>query len=96
MTYGNSRPTPIQSWRPRARRGLSVALADDFADGVGDEEGLRFVNPMRGPEDRHGPRAPTLAPPLTYGGAVHDQRYIVSVPQGLGERQGWYTVLRST
>jgi hypothetical protein len=31
---------------------------------------------------------------LLYGGAVHDQRYIVSVPSGLGSRQGWYTVLR--
>ncbi|HVH27767.1 MAG TPA: cytochrome c3 family protein [Vicinamibacterales bacterium] len=31
---------------------------------------------------------------LLYGGAVHDQRYIVSVPPGLGDRQGWYTLLR--
>jgi len=31
---------------------------------------------------------------LLYGGAVHDQRYIVSAPTGLGNRQGWYTVLR--
>jgi hypothetical protein len=31
---------------------------------------------------------------LLYGGAVHDQRYIVSVPPGLGSRQGWFTVLR--
>jgi hypothetical protein len=31
---------------------------------------------------------------LLYGGAVHDQRYIVSVPPGLANRQGWYTVLR--
>ena len=31
---------------------------------------------------------------LLYGGAVHDQRYIVSVPATLGNRQGWYTVLR--
>jgi hypothetical protein len=31
---------------------------------------------------------------LLYGGAVHDQRYIVSVPPGLGNRPGWYTVLR--
>src|SRR5688572_16767772 len=31
---------------------------------------------------------------LLYGGAVHDQRYIVSVPPGLADRQGWYTVLR--
>src|SRR5678815_3824890 len=29
-----------------------------------------------------------------YGGEVHDQRYIVSVPSQLGNRQGWYTVLR--
>ena len=31
---------------------------------------------------------------LLYGGAVHDQRYIVSVPPGLADRQGWYTLLR--
>ena len=31
---------------------------------------------------------------LLYGGAVHDQRYIVAVPPNLGGRQGWYTVLR--
>ena len=31
---------------------------------------------------------------LLYGGAVHDQRYIVSAPPNLGERPGWYTVLR--
>jgi hypothetical protein len=31
---------------------------------------------------------------LLYGGAVHDQRYIVSVPPALGNRQGWYTLLR--
>ena len=31
---------------------------------------------------------------LLYGGAVHDQRYIVSVPAGMGNRPGWYTVLR--
>ena len=31
---------------------------------------------------------------LLYGGAVHDQRYVVSVPPGLGNRPAWYTVLR--
>ena len=31
---------------------------------------------------------------LLYGGAVHDQRYIVAVPPDLAGRQGWYTVLR--
>lgn len=32
---------------------------------------------------------------LTYGGMVHRQRYIVSVPESLGIRQGHYTVLQS-
>jgi hypothetical protein len=41
------------------------------------------------------PNSPAHLPiELLYGGAVHDQRYIVSVPPGLGDRQGWYTVLR--
>jgi hypothetical protein len=31
---------------------------------------------------------------LLYGGAVHDQRFVVSVPPGLGTRPGWYTTLR--
>lgn len=31
---------------------------------------------------------------LLYGGAVHDQRYVVSVPPGLGNRPAWYTTLR--
>ncbi|MDA1369534.1 MAG: hypothetical protein O2971_02065 [Proteobacteria bacterium] len=31
---------------------------------------------------------------LLYGGAVHDQRYIVSAPASLGNRPGWYTLLR--
>jgi hypothetical protein len=31
---------------------------------------------------------------LIYGGMVHDQRYIVSVPPVLGNRPGWYTTLR--
>jgi hypothetical protein len=43
----------------------------------------------------HDPNSPAhLEIKLLYGGAVHDQRYIVSVPSGLGARQGWYTVLR--
>jgi hypothetical protein len=43
-------------------------------------------------QDRNSPAH--LEVKLLYGGAVHDQRYIVSVPPGLGDRQGWYTVLR--
>lgn len=31
---------------------------------------------------------------LLYGGAVHDQRYIVAAPEKLGNRPGWYTLLR--
>lgn len=30
---------------------------------------------------------------LLYGGAVHRQRFVVSVPADLGARQGWYAVL---
>jgi len=41
------------------------------------------------------PNSPAHLPiELLYGGAVHDQRYIVSVPRSLGDRQAWYTVLR--
>lgn len=31
---------------------------------------------------------------LLYGGAVHDQRYIVSPPEALANGPGWYTLLR--
>jgi hypothetical protein len=48
--------------------------------------------------NRVNPRDPNspahLEVKLLYGGEVHDQRYIVSVPPGLAQRQGWYTVLR--
>ncbi len=41
------------------------------------------------------PNSPVHLPiKLLYGGAVHNQRYIVSVPSELGNRPGWYTVLR--
>ncbi|MBV57855.1 MAG: hypothetical protein CMQ12_14915 [Gammaproteobacteria bacterium] len=44
------------------------------------------------PEDSNSPAH--LEIKLLYGGAVHDQRYIVSAPASLGERPGWYTLLR--
>jgi hypothetical protein len=52
---------------------------------------ITLVNRMN-PQDGNSPAH--LEIKLLYGGAVHDQRYIVSVPPGLGDRQGWYTVLR--
>lgn len=52
---------------------------------------ITMVNRMN-PRDPNSPAH--LEIKLLYGGAVHDQRYIVSVPPGLGNRQGWYTVLR--
>jgi len=52
---------------------------------------ITLVNRLNA-QDRNSPAH--LEIKLLYGGAVHDQRYIVSVPQGLGDRQGWYTVLR--
>ena len=52
---------------------------------------ITLVNRLNGKD----PNSPAhLEIKLLYGGAVHDQRYIVSVPPGLGNRQGWYTVLR--
>jgi predicted CXXCH cytochrome family protein len=52
---------------------------------------ITMVNRLN-PQDPNSPAH--LQIKLLYGGAVHDQRYIVAVPSGLGDRQGWYTVLR--
>ena len=52
---------------------------------------ITMVNRLN-PQDSNSPAHLEIR--LLYGGAVHDQRYIVSVPPGLGDRQGWYTVLR--
>jgi hypothetical protein len=52
---------------------------------------ITMVNRLN-PQDPNSPAH--LEIKLLYGGAVHDQRYIVSVPAGMGNRQAWYTVLR--
>lgn len=52
---------------------------------------ITMVNKLN-PRDPNSPAH--LEIKLLYGGAVHDQRYIVSVPPRLGNRQGWYTLLR--
>jgi len=52
---------------------------------------VTMVNRLN-PQDPNSPAH--LEIKLLYGGAVHDQRYIVSVPAGLADRQAWYTVLR--
>jgi hypothetical protein len=52
---------------------------------------LTLVNRLN-PADPNSPAH--LEIKLLYGGAVHDQRYVVSVPSGLGNRPAWYTVLR--
>ncbi len=52
---------------------------------------ITMVNRLN-PQDPNSPAH--LEVKLLYGGEVHDQRYIVSVPPGLAARQGWYTVLR--
>lgn len=52
---------------------------------------ITLVNRLN-PQDPNSPAH--LEVKLLYGGAVHDQRYIVSVPPRLAARQGWYTVLR--
>ncbi len=52
---------------------------------------ITMVNRLN-PKDPNSPAH--LEVKLLYGGAVHDQRYIVSVPPGLADRKGWYTLLR--
>lgn len=52
---------------------------------------ITMVNRLN-PQDPNSPAH--LEIKLLYGGEVHDQRYIVSVPRALADRQGWYTVLR--
>jgi hypothetical protein len=52
---------------------------------------ITMVNRLN-PQDPNSPA--NLEIKLVYGGLVHDQRYIVSVPARLGDRQGWYTLLR--
>ncbi len=52
---------------------------------------ITMVNRLN-PQDPNSPAH--LEVKLLYGGEVHDQRYIVSVPPGLAARQGWYTLLR--
>lgn len=52
---------------------------------------ITIVNSLN-PKDPNSPAH--LEIKLLYGGAVHDQRYIVAVPPHLGNRPGWYTVLR--
>jgi hypothetical protein len=67
---------------------LDVYLWKNSANG---KYTITMVNRLN-PQDPNSPAH--LEIKLLYGGAVHDQRYIVSVPAGLGSRQGWYTVLR--
>lgn len=43
------------------------------------------------PNDKNTPTH--LEVKLLYGGAVHRQNFIVSIPPNLGERKGWYVVL---
>jgi predicted CXXCH cytochrome family protein len=52
---------------------------------------ITLVNRLN-PRDPNSPA--NLEVKLLYGGAVHDQRYIVSVPPTMASRQGWYTLLR--
>ena len=52
---------------------------------------ITMVNSLN-PQDANSPAH--LEIKLTYGGLIHDQRYIVSVPPNLGARLGWYTLLR--
>ena len=80
-TFGDSR-LPIET--PYA----DVYLWKNARDG---KFYITMVNRLN-PQDPNSPA--NLEIKLTYGGLVHDQRYIVSAPPRLGNRQGWYTLLR--
>jgi hypothetical protein len=56
-----------------------------------DKYYITMVNRLN-PQDPNSPAHLEIR--LLYGGAVHDQRFVVSVPAGLADRQAWYTVLR--
>ncbi|MET0168533.1 MAG: cytochrome c3 family protein [Vicinamibacterales bacterium] len=76
-----------------ARLPIEVVYADVYLwrNAANDKYFITMVNRLNASD----PNSPAhLEIRLLYGGAVHDQRYIVSVPPGLGDRQGWYTVLR--
>jgi len=76
-----------------ARLPIGTAYADVFLwrNKADRKYYVTMVNRLN-PQDPNSPAH--LEIKLLYGGAVHDQRYIVSVPPGLADRQGWYTVLR--
>jgi predicted CXXCH cytochrome family protein len=76
-----------------ARLPIEMTYADVFLwkNAATDKFFITMVNRL----NTQDPNSPAhLEIKLLYGGAVHDQRYIVSVPPGLGNRQGWYTLLR--
>jgi hypothetical protein len=76
-----------------ARVPIETVYADVYLwrNAANEKYYISVVNRLN-PQDANSPAR--LEIKLLYGGAVHDQRYIVSVPPGLGDRQGWYTVLR--
>ena len=76
-----------------ARLPIETAYADVYLWKNTDDDKyyITMVNRLNSQD----PNSPAhLEIKLLYGGAVHDQRYIVSVPPDLGNRPGWYTVLR--
>jgi len=76
-----------------ARLPIEMTYADVYLwkNAADDKYYITMVNSLN-PQDPNSPAH--LEIKLLYGGAVHDQRYIVSVPPGLENRLGWYTVLR--
>jgi hypothetical protein len=72
---------------------LATAYADVYLwrNSTDKKYFITMVNRLN-PQDSNSPAH--LEVKLVYGGEVHDQRYIVSVPPSLAARQGWYTVLR--
>jgi len=79
-----------------ARLPIETVFSDVFLwrETTAEGDGKYFITMVNrlNPEDPNSPAH--LEVKLLYGGAVHDQRYIVSAPASLGDRPGWYTLLR--
>ncbi len=59
------------------------------------EEAGKYYITMENSLNPDDPNSPAhLEIKLIYGGAVHDQRYIVAAPERLANGPGWYTLLR--
>lgn len=62
--------------------------------GEGNDKNKYFIT-LENKINPNDPKSPShLEVKLQYGGAVHRDNFIVSIPKNLGERKGWYALLQ--